>query len=193
MVEHDLGFAPNPFFGFCTLAACKPRIRKHASVGDLVVGTGATKPGLVGSLVYWMRVEDIISFDEYWMDPRFICKRPKLIGSYVQRYGDNIYHRDFVSGEYLQEDSFHSEPNGVLSRGNLERDTGATDNVLISKDYAYWGKCGPVVPDNLKGFVKKGVGHKSKFTSKDVALFCDWVFSLSGRGYVGEPSHWQYL
>lgn len=33
-ITRDLGFAPNPFHGFCTLATCKPGIRKTAKVGD---------------------------------------------------------------------------------------------------------------------------------------------------------------
>ncbi|WP_225761747.1 hypothetical protein [Acinetobacter sp. Marseille-P8610] len=28
VVSRDFGFAPNPFFNFCTLATCKPKIRK---------------------------------------------------------------------------------------------------------------------------------------------------------------------
>jgi Nucleotide modification associated domain 2 len=38
IVTHDTGFAPNPFFGFCTLACCKPGIRKHADKLDWIVG-----------------------------------------------------------------------------------------------------------------------------------------------------------
>ena len=28
IVARDFGFAPNPFYGFCTLATCKPKIAK---------------------------------------------------------------------------------------------------------------------------------------------------------------------
>ena len=38
VVQHDKGFAPNPFWGICTLACCKPRIRAKASVGDIILG-----------------------------------------------------------------------------------------------------------------------------------------------------------
>lgn len=34
IVTHDAGFAPNPFWGYCTLACCKPAIRRTANVGD---------------------------------------------------------------------------------------------------------------------------------------------------------------
>jgi hypothetical protein len=42
-VARDYGFAPNPFFGVCTLATCKPKIRKAAAIGDWVVGTGSSR------------------------------------------------------------------------------------------------------------------------------------------------------
>ena len=40
IVKRDYGFAPNPFYGYCTLATCKPVIRKHAEIGDIIVGIG---------------------------------------------------------------------------------------------------------------------------------------------------------
>lgn len=41
VVDRDFGFAPNPFHGYCTLATCKPGIRKSAAMGDWVVGMAA--------------------------------------------------------------------------------------------------------------------------------------------------------
>jgi hypothetical protein len=38
IVTHDTGFSPNPFHGYCTLACCKPTIRRTAKEGDWVVG-----------------------------------------------------------------------------------------------------------------------------------------------------------
>src|SRR5712692_10528871 len=43
VVARDYGFAPNPFFGFCTLATCKPEIRKAAAIDDWVIGTGSKR------------------------------------------------------------------------------------------------------------------------------------------------------
>ena len=40
IITRDFGFAPNPFHGRCTLATCKPGIRKSAKVGDWVLGVG---------------------------------------------------------------------------------------------------------------------------------------------------------
>ena len=36
VVRYDSGFAPNPFYGYCTLATCKPNIRRSADIGDWV-------------------------------------------------------------------------------------------------------------------------------------------------------------
>ena len=49
-VAYDVGFAPNPFYGFCTLATCKADIRNAADVGDWVVGVGSVSKVKRGSL-----------------------------------------------------------------------------------------------------------------------------------------------
>mgnify|MGYP006865008034 CR=1 FL=1 len=192
VVEHDLGFAPNPFFGVCSLAACKPEIRKRADLGDIVVGTGAARPGLTNNLIYWMRVKEVCTFDEYWADQKYLRKRPQMNGSRMVRYGDNIYHRD-ATGSFVQEDSFHSLPHGQTSVGNLNRDTRKTDRVLLASEYAYWGGSGPQVPAHLRHFIKKGPGHKCRFSSTDVTDFSSWLFSFDDRGFLGTPAHWQFL
>src|SRR5947209_14513965 len=74
VVEHDKGFAPNPFHGVCTLACCKPKIRKYAVRGEYVIGTGTKKRGLQGRLTYVMQIKDINTFDKYWGDRSFARK-----------------------------------------------------------------------------------------------------------------------
>ena len=58
VVRYDSGFAPNPFYGFCTLATCKPDIRRAANVGDWIVGSGSNDRSIRrgGHLVYAMQV-----------------------------------------------------------------------------------------------------------------------------------------
>ncbi len=64
IVASDTGLAPNPFFGVCTLAYCKPRIRSTASECDYVVGIGPRCDG--NPVVYAMRItEPPMSFPEY--------------------------------------------------------------------------------------------------------------------------------
>lgn len=54
VVARDYGFAPNPFYAACTLATCKPRIRKTAKPNDWVLGTGCAERKRSGTLVYAM-------------------------------------------------------------------------------------------------------------------------------------------
>jgi len=93
-ISRDYGFAPNPFWGYCTLATCKPKIRGFSVIGDYVVGFGGKDTGKHNKLIFVMRVEEILSFDEYWFDERFIIKKPNIYGSLKVQYGDNIYHKD---------------------------------------------------------------------------------------------------
>ncbi len=189
VIDHDLGFAPNPFHGVCSLAACKPRIRLFAQLGDYVIGTGSAPNRLDGRLSYWMRIDEIVDFDRYWSDPRFRRRRPVMNGSLMQRHGDNIYHRD-VDGSWIQADSFHSEADGSPSLPNLKRDTGSTSRVLLGRDYAYWGKDGPSVPDRFSQFVHSTQGHKVRFPPPEVETFVAWLRSMPERGLIGRPANW---
>ena len=53
-----------------------------------------------------------MTYDEYWADNRFHCKKPIMSGSLMQMYGDNIYHTDSNSGIIVQENSHHSYDDG---------------------------------------------------------------------------------
>lgn len=192
VVEHDLGFAPNPFHGVCSLACCKPQIRKVAKEGDYIIGTGAARPKLSDHLTFWMRVERIITFDDYWADPKFRRKKPTMSGTSFLRYGDNIYHRN-AKGHFQQEYSFHSLEDGSVSIGDLNRDTGTTDRVLLGRDFAFWGRSGIKLPQELICFVKKGPGHKCNFSAEKVQAFLDWLRTRPERGFIDQPAHWQFL
>ncbi len=150
VVRYDIGFAPNPFHGWCSLGTCHEDFRGRVSVGDWVVGTGSAQKGLGGRLVYAMRVEGIVTFDEYWHDERFTAKRPVRRGSMRQRYGDNIYRRE-ADGNWVQDDSRHSHDDGSPNIGHIKKDTIA-DAVLLSRDYVYFGRAGPEIPERLRSW-----------------------------------------
>ena len=132
VVARDFGFAPNPFYGSCTLATCKPRIRKVAAIGDWVIGNGPKPLGLDDKLIFAMEVTEKMSYDQYWNDKRFKSKKPFLDGSLKQTYGDNIYHKE--NDEWCQANSHHSYGDGSINYYNLNRDTGC-DQVLISTNF----------------------------------------------------------
>ena len=192
VVRRDYGFAPNPFFGYCTLSTCKPVIRRTAVVGDWVVGTGTARHGRDGFLVYVMRVSEFMTFNAYWDDVRFQDKKPNLFGSMKMAFGDNIYYRN-KSAAWHQLDSHHSYVNGRQNPHNIQHDT-QTDRVIISDDFTYWGGAGPRIPSKYRSW--KGVDicarrhHKSNFPSRLVSDFIDWYSSLSVKGYAGEPIDW---
>jgi hypothetical protein len=190
IIDHDLGFAPNPFHGLCTLAACKPLIRKYADLGDVIVGTGSRPNNLEGHLTYWMKVSKIIDFDQYWAKSEYRHKRPSMNGSRMQRYGDNIYHREPASGAWLQADSFHSAADGSPDPPNRARDTGTTDRVLIGQDFAYWGGEGPIIPDGLSDFVHTTQGHRCRFNQDRIDAFVQWLGSLPRPEFPGRPANW---
>lgn len=191
VIDHDRGFAPNPFFGTCTLACCKPRIRKNASVGDVIVGFGSKKYGLDGKLIYWMTVDEIIDFESYWNDPRFRTKRPQMGGSLSLCFGDNIYHRSSADGSWIQEASFHSDPNSLSGAGNLRRDTGTTDKLLIGREFAYWGGEGPKVPAEFEPLIWRRRGEKYKVDDPSMqSQFIDWLLRIPDRGFRGPPTDW---
>jgi hypothetical protein len=187
VIPRDFGFAPNPFHGMCTLATCKPQIRKSASVGDWVIGTGTKVCGIEGMLVFAMEISQKITFNEYWSDPAFQCKKPNINGSLKQTYGDNIYHLDEVSGMWIQADSHHSYADGTTNYHNLNRDT-SKDSVLISKHFFYFGNSAQEIPDDLLcKVVKKGPGHKRIRRGEDVTLFIEWMNNSFEPGYYDKP------
>lgn len=155
IITRDFGFAPNPFHGILTLATCKPRIRKNAKVGDYLIGISPKSKG--SKLIYMAKVEEITTFDNYWVDPRFQNKKPVMNGSKKTLYGDNIYHHE--DGEWKQANSHHSKENGLINIENLKRDTGTTDNVLICPVFYYLGAAMIDIAHVSPHCVHYGIGH----------------------------------
>jgi len=195
VIARDYGFAPNPFFGCCTLATCKPNIRRVAAIGDWIVGTGSAARKRNGFLVLAMCVTESMTFNEYWDNPRFQQKKPRLSGSLKQAFGDNIYHKH-GRGRWHQEDSHHSYAGGVPNPHNIENDT-QTDRILLSKDYAYWGGSGPKIPRRFRNWdgvdLCAGRNHKSRFPADLVEEFIAWFRSLDARGFHGTPLDWSRM
>ena len=158
-----------------------------------MVGTGSRTAGREGFLVFVMRVAEILSFDEYWADPRFQRKKPNLRGSKKQAFGDNVYHRASARASWKQEDSHHSFADGQPNPANIANDT-QSPRVLIGTEYAYWGGQGPQVPPRFRDFdgydLCAGRGHRNRFPPEFVAAFMTWFKSLGEQGRIGVPLDW---
>jgi hypothetical protein len=186
VIARDYGFAPNPFYSYCTLATCKPIIRKKAQIGDWIIGTGSVAKNLKNHLVYAMQVEEKLLFDDYWNDSRFFNKRPVMNGSKKQCYGDNIYHKVPNSNKYIQENSHHSLEDGSINIKNYKRDISGK-YVLISKKYWYFGEKAILLPKTFLGIVKERQGYiKTSDESLINKLFL-LLLKQEESGYIGRP------
>jgi hypothetical protein len=188
VVTHDTGFAPNPFFGYCTLACCKPVIRRTAHLEDWVVGLSPKAEG--NRVKYFMKVDEILpSFDLYWRDRKFAKKKPRYDASVVSKCGDNIYEPQ-SSGEYRQLRSTHSHRQTDVE--DLERK--AMDlrgkRILISETYAYFGAQMPELPPSLDSLIV-GRGHKCRFSDEVKVEFLRFVKSVGLGGVRAVPRQWR--
>ena len=188
VVVKDRGFAPNPFYKYCTLATCKGLIRERANVGDWILGTGSAEKHRKGYFVYAMQVTEKLSFNDYWAEPRFQSKKPDMHSSLKRTVGDNVYRYD--GDKWWQADSVHSYAHGGQNPVTRDKDT-KSDNVLISDRYVYYGGDGFMLPYELleKG-ICAGRGYKSNFPEETVQEFIAWIEALADWGYRGDPLDW---
>jgi hypothetical protein len=191
VVARDYGFAPNPFHGVCTLATCKPEIRRLAAVGDWVVGTGSASRKRKGYFVFAMKVAEAMSFQQYFDDPRLQMKKPNLLSGKKNAFGDNIYSHGKYAWNQLNCHDSHAD--GSPNQRNIDNDTQA-DRVLVGTEYIYWGRSGPAIPKRFRDYngfdICAGRGHKSKFPDKLVADLVAWLNDRQVRGFVAEPLDW---
>lgn len=165
VVDHDLGYAPNPFGGFCTLAKCKygtvrsrnGSIRRNivelAEEGDWIAGTGGvdlSKSAGHGKLVYAMRVDEIISLAEY-------CR-------------GNIGNR--IDAEH-----------DIAEKGRY---------ALISHHFFYFGRNAIDISDIPRKhldhpFEKTGPGHRCDFSEEFIEDFAKWLKANFKVGVHGQP------
>lgn len=175
-VSYDLGFAPNPFGGLCTLACCKPKIREKAQVGDWVIGmTGVkTRPAL--RCVFAMIVSNAINFDEYWTTPEFRSRRPVRNGTPKKLVGDNIYHRLTHTSPWSQENSVHSNHDGSQCPLNTAHDT-RINRVLISDRFIYFGSKAPEMPHHVRDEINyyKNPRDYRRFDINQAKPIVDWL------------------
>lgn len=166
VVQHDLGHAPNPFHGYCTLAHCKfGKGRKNivdlAKKDDWIVGTGGADMKVSaghGRLIYAMKVSEILSLKEYFDDERFA---PKKVASARNPLPDNLY-RD---------------------RENKTR------RILIAEEFYYFGRRAVKIPKRFINYPleKQGIGFRYRnFDAKFIADFESWIRSRKS-GLNGAP------
>jgi hypothetical protein len=172
----DDGAAPNPFWDVCTLAICKPVIRRvTAAVGDWVVGVGSKNvlyqkdESYINRLIYAMKVTKIMSLKEYddYAKAELPGKLPDSPPSDAMReVGDCIY--DFSNGGVpVQRKSVHHSYNVPTDLGGK--------NVLLSNHFYYFGRDAIEIPAHLQTIVIQHQGHKFKPNEPIKDKFIEWI------------------
>ena len=175
VVEHDTGYAPNPYLGFCTLCRCKFRksvagrknIVESAKEGDWLIGTGGASKRSAGhgKLIYAMLVTEKLTREKYFSDSRFAQKKPvkTSTSTYDQKRGDN----ERASKVFEKREQF----------------------VLVSRHFFYFGNNAIDIPAKFRrrGFEKKGPGFRCPSDPADVCRFVDWLEKERKPGKHGKP------
>lgn len=165
VIQYDGGNAPNYAPPFVTLAVCKPRVRKAARVGDMVLGFQGRKLGGHPHGVRWAGiVGEKLRFDQYWMDSRFESKKP----SYSDQ-SDNIY--------AIGPEGIFQVPNKVHGDENINTDLRGIYVLVFSRWWIY-GPSAPVMPSemNLRIQLPNRRGHReSNLCTDEAQKLISWL------------------
>jgi hypothetical protein len=172
VIWEDTGFAPNPFYGVCTLNCCKPGIRRVADLGDWVAGfVGSNHSADRGRLVYAMRVTQKLTMGEYdALTQRELSGKIPMVSrdDYWRQVGDSIY--DYSGGAPVQRHNRYHGP------GEMDNDLDG-DYTLLSDDFYYFGRRPVEMPEHLWPVIHKGIGYKWKPNAQYVEPFVEWITS----------------
>ena len=179
VITHDTGLAPNPYWGYCTLALCTPN---HMGIklvqGDWIIATSSKATGR--KLVCAMQVSEILSFNDYYADPRFEDKKPVRGAPGPKRCGDNVYYKD-EQGKWVQHPSdFHRGP-------ELNQKDTKHPYVYVAEHFYYFGAQAVPIPADYQDLIWTKQGCKCAHDSVLVAEFLEWLQAAYSPGVLGKP------
>jgi len=189
IIPTDDGAAPNPYGGVCTLTICKPAIRRTATEGCWIIGTGSKRTKLRDgltydfskSLVYAMKVTDKKTLKEY--DEH--CRKSLRVkipnwqsGRFKKRMGDCIY--DYSSGVTP------NQREGVHGPGNSSTDLHGK-NALLSTHFYYFGSKPVQIPDELHHIIHTTQNCKLIRDKETLTTFEKWIQQYDKNRIYAEP------
>ncbi len=196
-VAHDGGSAPNPFYGLCTLAICKPAIRRVAKKRDVIVGLGCGKDE--SRIIYCMVVDAVVPWADYIEECKLgnlteikLNKRQNLKGKIPENENDQ--------GDCIWKDAskyLDSIPSWSGHEGEYDFKRDMNGNVLVGETYWYFGKGDKHkidLPDDLKNIIPYGQGHRSnsnnRFSEQFVDFFNEQLIerNITTIGKMGTPA-----
>lgn len=179
VVNTDRGLAPNPFWGYCTLAVCTPNhMGIKAEKGDWIIGTSPKKWG--NKLVFSMQVSEILPFESYYLDARFEKKKPDKNRTWDVQCGDNMYYKD-------QNEKYRQHPtNNHLNPEDIAKDL-KYPFVFISEHFYYFGDKAESIPSEYQDLIWKRQGVKGHHDPAVVDSFLKWLKEKFDMGVHGTP------
>ena len=179
VVRVDHGLAPNPFWGYCTVAVCTPNhMGVKAQQDDWIIGTSPSYQG--NKLVYAMQVSETLSFEKYYADVRFKKKKPVVHGSWREKCGDNMYYKD-QQGNWIQHRTIHHR-NPEIIRKDLKHPV-----VFVAEYFYYFGDNAINIPGEFQELIWKRQGCKSNHDPEVVEKFLNWLKANFNSGVLGNP------
>lgn len=188
-VQHDGASAPNPYNGVCTLAICKPAIRRTAKLGDVVVGFGCKSNGDNElRIVYCMVVDEVMPWDEY-----IRCCSSGLLNKIPKNSDD--------PGDCIWKSAKKIVPNDPRDSwsghdaSDFDRDVISGEKVILSRNYWYFGSANIIsIPAGMLPLL--GRGHRSASNhncrEKFQDFFCSELEKIPApkmQRIYGTPSH----
>lgn len=178
----DCGGAPCIQHGWLSLAICKPVIRKTAKEGDLIFGFAANSLHADNRLIYIARVNRKRVGGEYYAESKYFRRR------------DCIYRRSGPRFVWKNRSEFHGPD-------DLERDLGkypgyAKANVLLSRDFRYFGSAGTdqykfMFPRIKRAVEQLGRGARVNHNDelrRELKELADWAWVNTSRKVAGRPT-----
>ena len=162
----DNGGAPCVTKNLLSLGICKPRIRKHAKVGDLIVSFAAKS----------MKLK---------------CEKPQIlwIAKITKVVTMKNYYKQFPNRkDCIYDDNLNLLNNHFHTCVNIERDLSG-ENVLLSDDFIFFGKNHIDVDEQFSEVVPKTQGHLSKKNSKNEESFNKYFERFESRKIFGSHIH----
>jgi hypothetical protein len=182
-LTHDNGGAPCIEDDLLSLAICKPMIRRTADEHDIIIGFAANSLHADNRVIYVAKVWKRLREGEYFKNPEY-RNRADCIYSYR---GSNYHVRSNARYHGSVRDLHHD-------LGKPPNYTRA--NVLLSKDFCYFGAAGsaaykyklPAVTDSIRR-LKRGhrVSHSTKLL-EELERLAETFCSLRGAQIAGAAS-----
>ena len=172
VVAHDTGAAPNVEGGYCTLAICKPVIRRGANPGDWVVGLWPVPNRY--RVTFFLQIADAIPIGDYWNDDRFQHKKPGR-----SKTPDNIYRHTLDGPVWV--------PNRIHPISSAAHDLGGR-RVLFGDRFWYFGANPVELPAAYKDLDLPNPrrGHRVQtWSDAKLGSFVEWLRS-HGNGVCGD-------